>query len=165
MYVVYCVIACTVYHKQSILCDSSYTLLMVYVHRVIFTIGIALLKVTNTSDNTIVSANSLGNYSYVSSSDAPNQIARCVTGLGPNTINSSSLGGVYFNGSRLSFETCTDKSSYLIYSRAENPGVINIQQCREFSTSVEGIYTCTMMNSSMMNESIRFGVYFTGRSK
>ena len=40
-------------------------------------------------------------------------------------------------------------------------------QCmnKDFSTSVEGIYTCVMINSSMMNESISFGVYFSGRSE
>ena len=40
-------------------------------------------------------------------------------------------------------------------------------QCmsKNFSTSVEGIYTCVMMNSSMINESISFGIYFSGRSE
>ena len=150
------------------LCDSIwYVYIANIMNRGVFTVGIALLKVTNTSDhNAVVSANSIGNYSYVNdSSGTPSQIAQCVTGLGPNATDNSTLGGVYFNGSRLSFETCTDNSSHLVYSRAANPGAINIQQCRKFSTSVEGIYTCTMMNSSMMNESIRFGVYFTGRSK
>ena len=44
-------------------------------------------------------------------------------------------------------------------------GVINLFYCGAFSTSVEGVYTCTMMNSSMMDQSVSLGVYFTGRSK
>ena len=44
-------------------------------------------------------------------------------------------------------------------------GVININQCGAFSTAAEGVYTCTMMNSSMMDQSVRLGIYFSGRSK
>ena len=44
-------------------------------------------------------------------------------------------------------------------------GMSNIRQCGTFTTSAEGIYTCTMMNSSMMDESVRLGVYISGRCK
>ena len=76
---------------------------------------------------------------------------------------------MYFNGSRLAFETCGDPYPRLVHPRAAglgNPGVINIIQCSIlFTTALEGIYTCTMMNSSMMNESVSFGVYFNARSE
>ena len=123
--------------------------------------------------NAIVSANAIDDYSYVNARDSDVtqgiQIARCVTGLGPNNISdNSALGGVYFNGSRLSFETCGG-SSRLVHPRAAglgNPGVINIIQCSTpFTIALEGIYTCTMINSSMMNELVSFGVYFKARSE
>ena len=124
--------------------------------------------------NAIVSANAIDDYSYINARDGTlasgAQIARCVTGLGPNdSADNSALGGVYFNGSKLPFETCVDSSSRLVHPRAadlNNLGVINIVQCSTlFTTALEGIYTCTMMNSSMMEQSIRYGLYFNARSK
>ena len=124
--------------------------------------------------NAIVSANAIDDYSYIYARDgnlaSGVQIARCVTGLGPNdSEDNSALGGVYFNGNRLAFESCVDSSPRLVHPRAAglgNPGVINIIQCRTpFTTDVEGIYTCTMMNSSMLEQSIKFGVYFNVRSE
>ena len=44
-------------------------------------------------------------------------------------------------------------------------GVINLRQCDRFTIALEGIYTCTMRNSSMMNQSVRLGVYFSVRSE
>ena len=138
----------------------------------VFTVGIAVTRATVDS-NAIISANALNEYSYVNVRDHPIttgvQIARCVTGLGPGyPDDNSALGGLYFNGSRIPFGPCSD-SSPPITARAAGLnnwlGVINVIQCREFSTSMEGIYTCTMMNSSLMNESVRFGIYFTGRSE
>ena len=181
---VYCVMACIVYCKQCILlllatcycCIIHQSLWFMY--RGVFTVGIALIEVMYDSDgtlitNAIISANALNDYSYVNDRGTTNsgsfQIARCVTGLGPSdTDDNSALGGVYFNGSGVSGVSCGDNLSPVIQQRPaglNNLGVINMVQCmnREFSTSVEGIYTCTMMNSSMMNESIRFGVYFMFR--
>ena len=138
-----------------------------------FTVGIALIGVMSGGSNAIVSANAIDDYSYINARDGTLasgvQIARCVTGLGPNdSDDNSALGGVYFNRSRLPFETCGG-SSRLIHPRAaglNNPGVINIVQCSTpFTTALEGIYTCTMMNSSMMEQSIRFGLYFNARSE
>ena len=146
----------------------------VVTYRGVFTVGIALIKVMITDgavDNAIVSANAIPGYSYVNDRNDNNnvQLTRCVTGLGPSSTNpNSALGGVYFNGNRIPDVGCSHSSSPIV--RLQSPGlnnavgVINIVQCREFSTAVEGIYTCIMMNSSMMIESIRFGVYFTGRS-
>ena len=45
-------------------------------------------------------------------------------------------------------------------------GIINIGQCSTPSTDNEGVYTCTMMSSAMMNQSVRFGIlYFSSRSE
>ena len=96
------------------------------------------------------------------------QIARCVTGLGPNGTDNTALGGCYFNGTKIPFVDECDKSSAIVQPRAALnwAGVINIQQCSEkFTTDVEGVYTCIMLNSSMMNESILFGVYSINRSE
>ena len=90
-----------------------------------------------------------------------------MTGLGPNaTKDNSVLGGLYFNGSRIPFGQCSDGSAVVVPRASRySLGVIDVIQCREFSSTVEGIYTCAMMNSSMINEIFRFGVYFTGRSE
>ena len=140
-----------------------------------FTVGITLIGVMpGMGGNAIVSANAIDDYSYIYARDdnlaSGVQIARCVTGLGPNdSDDNSALGGVYFNGNRLAFESCGDSSPRLIHPRAAglgNPGVINIIQCSTpFTTALEGIYTGTMINSSMMEQSIKFGVYFNVRSE
>ena len=143
---------------------------MIYVQRYVFTVGIALIRVMG-SNNSVVSANAVPDYSYVNDrSDNNVQLTRCVTGLGPSgTADNSALGGVYFNGDRIPDVECGDSPSPIVrlqIAQINNwVGVMQTVQCREFSTAVEGIYTCIMMNSSMMSESIRFGVYFTGRSE
>ena len=145
-----------------------------FMYRGVFTIGIALIRVMISDgavDNAIVSANTISDYSYVNNrGDNQGQLTRCATGLGPSsTDDNRALGGVYFDGNRIPNVRCDGSSSPIV--RLQSPsvsnvvGVIQAVQCREFSTAAEGIYTCIMMNSSMMSESIRFGVYFTGRSK
>ena len=142
----------------------------VVMYRGVFTVGIALIGVVDNND--IVSANALTDYSYVNarvSVTSGTQIARCVTGLGPSAPDDNNVvGGVYFNGKRIPNVACSDISSPIIRQQPagfNNLGVINIVQCATLTTAVEGIYTCIMINSSMMNESIRFGVFFTGRSE
>ena len=177
---VYCVIACIVYCKQCMLlllatcyCCIIHQLLW-FMYRGVFTVGIALIGVVGSDgvvNRTIVSANAITDYSYVNDrSDNNVQLTRCVTGLGPSgTDDNSALGGVYFNGNILPNVECGDSSSPIVrlqIAQINNwVGVMQTVQCRTFSTAAEGIYTCIMMNSSMMSESIRFGVYFIGRSK
>ena len=173
---VYCVIACIVHCKQCmllLLATCYYCIihqLLWFMYRGVFTVGIALTEVMS-SNNDVVSANAITDYSYVNNrSDTPHQLTRCATGLGPSgTDDNTAIGGVYFNGNRIPDVGCDDSSSPIVRMQSGYlnswVGVINIVQCRTFSTAVEGIYTCIMMNSSMMSESIRFGVYFTGRSK
>ena len=143
----------------------------VVMYRGVFTVGIALIGVVDNND--IVSANALSDYSYVNARDIVTsgvQIARCVTGLGPSAPDDNSVvGGVYFNGNRIPNVGCGHSSSPIIRQQPagdlNNLAVINVNQCPTFSFAAEGIYTCIMINSSMMNESIRFGVYFTSRSE
>ena len=96
-------------------------------------------------------------------------IARCVTGLGPNDDDDNNvLGGLYFGGNRIPNGECTSSTPAIQPNGApisEFIGVINLYQCGPLSTTQEGIYTCAMMTSSMMNESMRLGVYLNGRSK
>ena len=144
---------------------------MVIVYRGVFTVGIAVIGVIGYY-NAIISANAIGDYSYINARDSTYgvQIARCVTGLGPSDGNDNDdIGSFSFNGTYIHFALC-DTSSLIVQPRGAgnldtNLGVINIGQCRAFTTTAEGIYTCTMTNSSMMEQSIRFGVYFTGRSE
>ena len=150
-----------------------YTLVvMVIMYRGMFTVGIAVIKVIG-SNTAIVSANAIGDYSYVYARESTfnSWIARCVTGLGPSrTESNTNIGRVYFNGSSIPFAACTDAGSATVQPRPAtnldiNVGVINIFQCGTLTTTAEGIYTCTMINSSIVEQSVRFGVYFTGRSK
>jgi len=48
---------------------------------------------------------------------------------------------------------------------SEYVGAINVFLCRDFTIDDEGIYTCTMRNSSNVKESAKVGVYFPTRSK
>ena len=94
-----------------------------------------------------------------------------MTGLGPSGTSDGAngvLGGWYFNGNMIpnSGEQGPCGSDVIqVRPGASTAGIANIRQCGAFSTSVEGVYTCTMMNSSMMNQSVRLGVYFAVRSE
>ena len=90
---------------------------------------------------------------------------RCVSGLGPSNNNTNNdIGGLYFNNKQI------NNCSGLVQATGEKnitryPGVYNIHICENLSTSTEGVYTCKLMNSSMMYQNARVGVYFTGRGK
>ena len=149
-------------------------------YRGVFTVGIAVTEVKYSPDgtlsrNALISANALTDYSYIYARDnVPNngaQIARCVTGLGPTGTGSDAndiLGGLYFNGYKIPAATippACPENSQMIQSR---PGgslarVFNFHQCGSLTTATEGVYTCTMMNSALMDQSVRFGIYFSGR--
>ena len=139
-------------------------------YRIVFTVGIALTEVMP-GDNAVVSSNAINDYSYVNARGTDDvQLTRCATGLGPSGSDvNTAIGGVYFNGSRIPDVGCRQSSSPIVRLQSGHlsnvVGVIQTVQCKEFSIAVEGIYTCIMINSSMMNESIRFGVYFSGRCK
>ena len=175
---VYCVITCIVYCKQCMLlllatcyCCIIHQLLW-FMYRGVFTVGVA---VTRHSSFTL--ADALTDYSYINARNGnPNGalLARCLTGLSPSGVCSDAngaLGGWYFNGTKITnnVETveCSSPDVGVIQARpgGGTAGVINMHQCSQFTTAAEGIYTCTMMNSSIMNQSVRLGVYFTGRSE
>ena len=85
---------------------------------------------------------------------------RCVTGYLPS--GSNNIGDLYFNDTLLPKSMC----SGLVQAEVDsNPGVLNARVCGIFTISMEGVYTCKLMNSSMMYQNMRVGVYFSGRSK
>ena len=97
-----------------------------------------------------------------------NTFFRCATGLGPSGADSSTeLGGWYLNGAQIPVNASCGRSVFQV--RATNdmlfPGGIDLFQCGTFTTTEEGVYSCIMMNSSMMEQTMRVGVYFSGRSK
>ena len=131
-----------------------------------------LIGVKDGGSDAVVTANALTNYSYVYARDGNAsgiQIARCLTGLGPSYIfNNTVLGGVYFNRNGTPYNIpFSDSCSTIIQPRPANgiAGVFNILQCGAFSTAAEGVYTCIIMSSLMVNELIKFGIFFTGRSE
>ena len=145
-------------------------------------VGIAVTGVMYNADgtrssNALNSANALTDYSFIYARDSSGnngaQLARCVTGLGPNGTGNNAndiLGGLYFNGNKIpalaSPASCSDNSEVIqVRLGGSLAGVFNFQQCGSLTTANEGVYTCTMMNSSKINESVRFGIYFNGRSK
>ena len=143
-------------------------------YRGVFIVGVA---VTSSLQNTnLVSANVLTDYSYINARNGnPNgaQVARCVTGLGPTGTGNNAndiLGGLYFNGNKIpglpAPALCSDNSEVIqVRLGGSLAGVFNFHQCELFSTAAEGVYTCALMNSAMINESVRFGIYLNGRSE
>ena len=135
-----------------------------FIYGDVFTVGVAVTRSTLTL--TLADVRSY----VIVSSDAP-YIARCLTGLGPSSNNNGAnalLGGYYFNGNMIpnSGESASCSSDKIqVRPGADIAGVINIHRCQALGTAEEGIYTCTMMNSSMMDQSVRFHIYLDGRSE
>ena len=132
-------------------------------HRGVFTVGVVVIH-----GNNFDSANALTDYSYINARDGnPSNalISRCMTGLHPSGNDNGALGGWYFNSNKIPNRgSCSSNIIQPIPGRYL-AGAINLFQCRQFTTAVEGIYTCTMMNSSMMDQSVRLGIYLNGRSE
>ena len=117
----------------------------------------------------IVTGNLLNDYSYITGT-TNGLLARCASGLGPTgTDDNTALGIWYFNGAQLPYGLCQYPIVHLIRSQAASLtnyiGVINLWQCGPLTTTAEGVYTCVIMDSSMMNQTRRLGVYFSGRSE
>ena len=138
-------------------------------YRGVFTVGVVA-----TNGTSVTRANALTDYSYINARGGdPNGavFARCLTGLGPTSTSRNAngdLGGLYFNGTMIpNSDESASRGSNVILVRPKDSiaGVTNIQQCGVFTTDYEGVYTCTMMNSAMMNQSVRFGIYLNGRSE
>ena len=177
---VYCVIACIVYCKQCMLlllatcyCCIIHQLLW-FMYRGVFTVGVAITRPV--SNDNLNSANAIADYSFISPSGNGVRLARCLTGLGPNSTSPGGtseganglLGGLYFNGNMIhnSAESASCSSDVIqVRPGGSIAGLTNIRQCGAFSIAAEGVYTCTMINSSMMDQSVRFGIYFSERSE
>ena len=134
-------------------------------YRGVFTVGVVITR------DVLTLANVRSYVTARSGTGRGNFIARCLTGLGPTDISrnaNNNLGGLYFYGNMIpnSSESASCGSD-VIQARPGSTiaGVINFHQCQQFTTDNEGVYTCTMINSAMMNQSVRFGIYFTGRSE
>jgi len=119
--------------------------------------------------NLVRASNVLDDYSaiYLDNSSSSGILFRCATGLGPTSSDDNNgIGDLYYDGMVLPNETC---SGLLQAEGARNvaryPGVYNGRLCSPLTTSTEGVYTCTLRNSSMMEQSMRVGVYFNGRSE
>ena len=117
------------------------------------------------------SANALADYSYINARSGDpdgDLLTRCLSGLGPHSNDNGDLGGLYFKGTMIPNSPEQGPcSSDVVQVRPGGSlaGVTNIRQCGPFTTAAEGVYTCAMMNSAMMNQSVRFGIYFSGRSE
>ena len=120
--------------------------------------------------NSVQASNVLDDYTYIllDGSEQDNDILfRCSTGLGPtgNDINDG-IGNLYYNNMPLPDGVCNG------FIQAEGavdvprfPGTYNARVCGVLTTSTEGVYTCTLTNSSMMDQSVRIGLYLSGRSE
>ena len=134
-------------------------------------IGISITRVANdsTPETDIVSSNQLDDYSFIHSPftlDPFGVLLRCTTGLGPGSSSSTELGGWYFSGAQISVDQpCNSTFQVRQANRRIYPGVINLYPCGTLSLSEEGVYSCIIINSSMVNQIMRVGLYFSGRSE
>ena len=119
----------------------------------------------------LVINNKIADYSFVTqpfSLDEHKSILRCATGLGPSYWdNNAVLGGWYFKGAQIPVgRNCYGYGFEVRGASVRNyPGVINLYLCETFNTTEEGLYSCIMMNSSMMKQTVRVGLYLSGRSE
>ena len=137
----------------------------------VYMLGTALTRASDVRKD-FVSSNQIADYSFVTQPftlDPYNVLLRCATGLGPSGSNNNTvLGGWYFNNG-YEIPVGQNCEGPVVEVRGASgrdyPGVINLYLCGTFTTAEEGVYSCIMMNSSMMNQTMRVGVYFSGRSE
>ena len=116
-------------------------------------------------------SNVLGNNSYILFDGivGTNIIFRCSTGLGPSGSDTNNdIGDVYYYNMALTDGQCFGGFVQVggDPNMARYPGVYRVEACSPIlTTSAEGVYTCILRNSSMMNQSLRVGLYFSGRSE
>ena len=116
--------------------------------------------------NEITTKNVLDSYSviYLNGNETSGTLFRCISGLRPNDSNNE-IGSLYFNNRSLLIDTCNGFVKAVGANISRILGVLNIRLCEKLNTSTEGVYTCRLINSSMMNQSVSVGVYFSGRSE
>ena len=152
-----------------IICNFTIPCMYVCITIHVFILGIAMTGVL-VGNTDIVTGNLLTDYSIIRDTDN-GLVARCVSGLGPTSSDDNTALGIwYFNGAPLPYGLCEDPVVNTIQSRIAGVmnfiGVINLWQCvPSLNTTAEGVYTCVILDSSMMNQTTRVGIYFSGRSK
>ena len=112
----------------------------------------------------------LDDYGYIlidGSEQINGTLFRCITGLGPSGNNSNDvIGDMYHNNVLLTDHLC---NGFVVVQGAKNisrfPGEYQARICGNLTIRTEGIYTCTLTNSSMMTQSVSVGVYLIGRSE
>ena len=110
-------------------------------------------------------------YSYITAANInvnPLVIARCITGMGPsNNDDNSELGGWYFRAEKVLDSKCNDSNVIESSGAAisDYTGVIDLLQCADLTIFSEGVYTCMIDEGATMVQSMRLGVYLTGRSE
>jgi len=127
---------------------------------------------THSSPSTdLITANQLTDYQFITEplqTDTNGVALRCASGLGPpGGDRSLSLGGWYFGVSKINVGIRCSRPRLQVRSANRNhfPGVINLYPCGSLSADEEGVYSCMMMNSSMMVQTTRVGLYRSGRSE
>ena len=138
----------------------------------VIVLGIAVTGASNVATD-LVSSNQITDYSFLTQPftlDPFKVILRCLSGLGPSGRNNNAvLGGWYFDGNQIPLPgrdgQCRDVFEVRSANVRKYPGVINLYLCKRLTFNTEGVYSCIMMNSSMMNQTMRVGVYFSGRSE
>ena len=119
-----------------------------------------------TATDMVVAKNVLDDYSAIILSNdflGKRILFRCSSGLGIGS--NDSFGGLYFNSNRIFYNYCNGFVEPSVANTEKHPGVLNMRVCGELTTSTEGVYTCRLMNSSMMYQNMSVGVYLNGRSK
>ena len=93
-------------------------------------------------------------------------VFRCISGLGPGTDANTVLGGWHFGGNKIHIaQQCGSVFQVRSANSRNFPAVINLYPCGSLSPDEEGVYSCMMMNSSMMVQTTRVGLYLSGRSE
>jgi len=119
----------------------------------------------STGSGDISSSNMIADYSSISPLGT-GLLFRCASGLGPSGNDNTELGELLFGSTMISNGSCNGP---VIQHRGASIGnligVINVFLCSALTTNDEGVYTCMMMNSSMVDESVRVGVYLSSRSE
>ena len=124
--------------------------------------------------NRIQASNILDDYSVIylngeEFKETDQFLFRCVTGLGPtcndnrNNCGNKNIGNFFYDD--LLLTNCNRFLEVRGPNATKHPGALNAGLCGSLTTDTEGVYTCTLMNSSMMNQSMSVGIYFSGRSK
>jgi len=136
-------------------------------------VSITTSGLTHSSPSTdLISANQLADYDYITTPlqvDTNGVVLRCATGLGPTGSErnrNNNLGDWYF-GETIVVAAQPCGSVFQVRSAAPRnfPGIINLYPCGPLSPDEEGVYSCMMMNSSMMVQTKRVGLYLNGRSE